>query len=95
MSFAKVDPSTGFDVVATALREFVLKQFPLARKNQVKNSDALLESGMVDSMGILDVVAFIEKEYSIVISDEELIPENFQSIDCIATFVVNKLPAKA
>jgi acyl carrier protein len=76
--------------LAGSVREFILKQFPLARKHQVKNSDPLLESGMLDSMGILEVVTFIEREHSIGVCDEDLVPENFQSIDCIAAFIRSK-----
>jgi acyl carrier protein len=72
------------------IREFILEKFPLARKNQLKDSDALLESGILDSLGILDLVAFVEQEFSIGVSDEELVPENFQSVERIAAFVENK-----
>jgi acyl carrier protein len=72
------------------IREFILEKFPLARKQQLKDSDALLESGILDSLGVLDLVHFIEREFSITIADEELVPENFQTIDRIAAFIGNK-----
>jgi acyl carrier protein len=76
----------------TKIREFILKKFPLARKHQLKDSDALLESGILDSLGVLDLVHFIEQEFSIAVADEELVPENFQTIDRIAAFVGSKVP---
>ena len=76
--------------VNTEIREFILKTFPLARKQQIKNSDALLESGMLDSQGVLDVVTFIEHKFPLSVQDEELVPENFQTIDRIAAFVERK-----
>jgi acyl carrier protein len=72
------------------VRQFILKKFPLARKQDLKNSDALLESGIVDSLGVLDLVNFIEQEFSINVEDEELTPENFQTIDRLAAFVETK-----
>jgi acyl carrier protein len=72
------------------IREFILKSFPLARKKQIKDSDALLKSGILDSLGILTVVMFLEKEFSVKIEDEELIPENFETIDQMAAFLENK-----
>ena len=72
------------------IRDFVLKHFPLARKNGVKPGDNWLESGLVDSLGILDVVHFLEQEFSIHVSDEELLPENFQSLASVADFVRKK-----
>jgi acyl carrier protein len=79
--------------VNTDIRRFIITTFPLARKRQILDSDALLESGMLDSQGVLEVVTFIEQEYSINVSDEDLIPANFQSIDHIATFVQSKAKA--
>jgi acyl carrier protein len=76
----------------TKIREFILKKFPLARKRQLKDSDALLESGVLDSLGMLDMVQFIEKEFSVALSDDELTPENFQTIDRIAAFIRTKIP---
>lgn len=76
--------------VNTEIRKFVLAKFPLARKKQVKDSDSLLESGIVDSQGVLEVVTFIEQEFSIVVADDDLVPENFQTIDLIAGYIRNR-----
>ena len=72
------------------IREFILDKFPLARKQQLKDSDALLESGILDSLGVLDLVHFIEQKFSITVADDDLVPENFQTIDRIAIFIGNK-----
>jgi acyl carrier protein len=69
------------------IRQFLLKKFPLARKRQLTDSDALLESGILDSQGVLDLVSFLEEQFSITIADDELVPENFQTIGRIAAFV--------
>jgi len=74
----------------TQLREFILQKFPLARKRGVKDGDLLLENGILDSMGVLELVHFIEQEYGILVSDEELEPDNFQSIDKLAAFIQTK-----
>jgi acyl carrier protein len=79
--------------INTEIREFILKKFPLARKRHVADSDALLESGLLDSQGVLEVVTFIEQQFSINVEDEELAAENFQTIDRIAAFVQNKTAA--
>jgi acyl carrier protein len=73
------------------IREFVIRHFPLSRKKGIKPTENWLESGLLDSMGILDLVHFIEEEFSIHIVDEELAPENFQSLDIVAAFVAKKL----
>lgn len=63
-------------------------------KNQalpsLKDDDNLIETGTIDSLGIMKLITYLEDTFSIRISDDELIPDNFQTIDAISTFVVNK-----
>ncbi len=73
------------------LGEFIRARFPLARK--LGDEDMLLGNGVLDSLAVLDVVAFIEKEFRITVSDDELLPENFNSIASMAAFVRTKLEA--
>jgi acyl carrier protein len=78
--------------VQDRIRSFILEKFPLARKRGITDADPLLESGIVDSMGVLELVTFVEQEFGVKVSDEELVPENFQSIRLLAEFVVAKSP---
>ncbi len=73
------------------IRKFILKQFPLARQRAIHDDDALFDSGIVDSMGVLDIVAFIESEFDITITDDDMVFENFQSITTLAAFVQSKI----
>ncbi len=76
--------------IAEQIMQYVSTKFPLARKRNLKADDSLLESGVVDSMGVLDLVSFMEGAFSITVSDDELVPENFQSVNSIAEFVGRK-----
>jgi len=76
--------------IKDTIRNFVVAKFPLARKRGVGDADLLLEAGIVDSLGILDLVQFLETEFGLHIEDDELLPENFQSIDKLAEFVQTK-----
>ena len=76
------------DIVAERIRKFLVQQFP-ATKN-VGNNESLLNNGLIDSLGILEVVAFIEKEFGIPVSDEDLLPENFGSVRSLSNFVGQK-----
>jgi acyl carrier protein len=69
------------------IREFVLQKFPLARKRKVTDHDNLLESGIIDSLGVLDLVTFLQQEFSVAVEDDDLTPENFQNIERMAQFV--------
>lgn len=72
------------------IHTFLLEKFPLARKSGLGRDTALLEKGILDSLGILDVVSFLEAEFSMVVIDEELVPENFQTLGTLTAFVLKK-----
>ena len=78
------------DTTSGRIRHFILNQFPLARQRAIGDEDPLLRTGILDSLGILEVVAFIESEFGILIADEELVPESFESISTMARFVDGK-----
>ena len=73
-----------------SVRQFITNHFPLARKRKLEDTDPLIESGVIDSLGVLDVVAFIEEEFQIKVEDEDLTADNFQNISKIASFVSKK-----
>jgi acyl carrier protein len=60
----------------------------------VRDDDSLLDRGLIDSAGILDVVAFIEDAFGVRVDDAEITPENFDSIDGMADFIDRKRQAK-
>ena len=57
----------------------------------IGDGDSLLASGIVDSLGVLDVVYFIEEEFCITLSDDAMLSENFETIAAIADFVAGQL----
>ena len=75
---------------AVRIREFVLTRFPLARERNPGDGDSLLDSGIIDSLGILDLVTYLEETFEVVAEDEDLSPENFDSIDSLVRFVESK-----
>lgn len=75
---------------SSSIRSFVMRQFPVARKNKIDDDSQLLESRVIDSLGVLDIVAFLENSFGISVTDDELVPENFGSINRMASFVDHK-----
>lgn len=74
--------------VSTSLRGYIVENFLLQSDvSEVGDDDPLLESGIVDSMGILRFVGFIESEFGIEVDDGEIVPENFETVADIAAFV--------
>jgi acyl carrier protein len=76
------------------IREFVMQNFLFGDGGTLVNDDSFLEKGIVDSTGILEVIAFIEKKYAINVDDSELLPENLDSINNIAAFLMRKTAGK-
>lgn len=76
--------------ISPQIQSFIVRTFPAARKRNINENVQLLESGIIDSLGVLDVVAFLEKSFTIKISDEELTPDNFASIKRLTDFVEKK-----
>lgn len=81
--------------VASSFRNFIMTRFPAARRRAFNNDDSLLESGIIDSLGVLDLVTFIEDEFKISVVDDDLTPDNFQTIDRMTAFVGRKRKADA
>ena len=81
-------------ITTTRIAHFIFEKFPLARKRQLTNDASLLETGIVDSIGILEIVTFLEQEFAVRIEDEDLVPENFGTIASISSFVARKLDSR-
>lgn len=78
-------------VIRDAVMEYIRENFIFGRKDfELKPDQSLIENGIIDSTGILELVMFLEETYSIQINDEELVPENLDSIDNIMRFLVTK-----
>jgi acyl carrier protein len=75
-------------IITERLRRFLVQQFPMTKN--VGDDEPLLKNGLIDSLGILEVMTFVEKEFGIVVSDEDLLPENFGSIRSLTNFVHGK-----
>jgi acyl carrier protein len=78
------------------LREFIVENFLYGQEDEhLSNSASLLELGIIDSTGVLELVGFLEQRYAIVIEDEELIPANLDSIDRLVRFITRKIEVPA
>lgn len=78
------------DAVKRRLREFVTKNFYLADPSSFDDASSFLDRGVIDSTGVLELVAFVEGEYGITVADDEIVPANFDTINALAGFVVRK-----
>jgi acyl carrier protein len=75
------------------LCEFIGGNFLFGRECLLADEDSLAEQGIVDSTGVLQLVSFLEETYSITVEDEELTPENLDSIGSITAYLYRKQSA--
>jgi acyl carrier protein len=73
------------------IRRFILASFLFTDdESKLKNGDSLLEQGIMDSTGVLELVAFLETQFGAAVADDELVPENLDSVDRIVAFLQRK-----
>ena len=74
------------------IRQFVVTNFLFGADGGVPKSDeSFLENGIIDSTGVLELVGFLEQTYPIKVRDDELVPDNLDSLEKVAAFVQRKL----
>jgi acyl carrier protein len=76
--------------IAASLRQYVDENFLFGVSTDYSNDDSFLDHGIVDSTGVLELIAHLEGEYQIQIDDEDLIPENLDSISGLVQFIDRK-----
>jgi acyl carrier protein len=77
------------------VRRFILETFYVGDPEELTDDISLLDSGFVDSTGMMEIILFLERDYAIHIEDDETIPENLESISRIAAFIARKTRAAA
>jgi acyl carrier protein len=86
--------SPSAQAVRQQLREFITSNFMLGKDaSSLKDADSFLDTGIVDSTGVLEIVGYIQETFSVAVPDEDLVPENLDSIDNLTAFVGRLLSA--
>ncbi len=79
------------DELHQSVEQFVRKNFVFDDSRQLGDDESLLGSGIVDSTGVLELIAFLEDTYQVSFEDRELVAENFDSVAKVTTFMMQKL----
>ena len=73
------------------IRRFILENYLFTDdQSELNNDDSFLDQGILDSTGILEIIFFIEDEFGIKIKDDEMVPENLDSVNRIVAFIERK-----
>lgn len=82
------------DQISESIRKFLLENYLFGYgEGELCNDSSFLELGILDSTGIMELVTFVETEFKIQVLDEDILPENLDSIDCISRYVYSRLNA--
>ena len=76
--------------IADKLKAFIQENFLYGDPFVLNDQDSFLETGILDSTGVLQLVTFLEREFGIRVQDEELVPENLDSLSGILDFLARK-----
>ncbi len=75
--------------IETKIRHYILENLMFTDdESRLPNDASLLDRGVIDSTGVLEIVMFLEDEFAIKIKDSEMLPENFDSVDKLVAFVL-------
>ncbi len=78
-------------MIKQKLRQYILENFLFSdNPDDLADDDSFMDKGIIDSTGILEVIEFLEDEFGITVEDEEMIPENLDSVNRILGFVQSK-----
>lgn len=69
--------------IAEQIRSFIKSHFHV----EVSPTDSLLDSGLVDSVGIFELVSFLEEQFGVRVADEDIVPEHFETVSHIESFL--------
>jgi len=82
--------------VKTEIRKFIIENFLYGQDDGTLGDDvSFLENGIIDSTGILELVSFAQESFELQVTDDELVPDNFDSLNKLETFIRNKQALKS
>ena len=78
------------DGLRTEIREFIVSNFYIPDAKALRDDVSLIDLGVVDSTGVLEVIGYLESHFGIVVAEDETVPENLDSIQRLVAFVARK-----
>lgn len=79
----------------STIRSFLCENFYVAEPEAFADDASLLEAGIIDSTGVLEVVAFLEEKFGVEVADDDLTPENLDTVDRLVEFVDRRMAGAA
>lgn len=77
--------------IKVKIKEFLQENYIFDSENGLDDDDSLLENGIIDSTGVLELILFLEENFQIKVNDDEILPENLDSVNNICNFAKIKI----
>ena len=81
--------------IKTGVRDFLYEDHLKDEFDSLNDDDSLLEKGIIDSVKMLDLISFLEESFNVEVDDDDLFPENFDSLNAIEKYVGKKVNEKS
>jgi acyl carrier protein len=87
-------PRAAHMTIAAKIRGYIRESFLFGGDQKLSDEDSLLDAGVIDSTGAMELVSFLESEFRVDVSDQDLVPENLDSVAAMTAFVTRKLASQ-
>lgn len=77
------------------VKQFIVENFYVSDPSEIRDDTLLVTTGVIDSTGMLEMIGFLEETFGIAIADQEMTPDNLESIERMVAFVTRKQQAAA
>ncbi len=75
------------DKIKEKIKDFIIENFLFGEDNDLNDDTSFLEEGIIDSTGVLELIEYLEEEFELEIDDEDMIPENLDSLNNLEQFI--------
>jgi acyl carrier protein len=82
------------ETIEQKVRNYIAKNFIFEDSYPYSDDQSFLAKGIIDSTGVLELITFVQEEFGITVEDDELVPENLDSIQALGAFIRKKTPAE-
>ena len=86
----RIAPESCMQSIEQRVRKFLRETYPVANETELSSEQSLLDSGVLDSIGVLNLMTWLEREFDIYVEDHEVIPENIDGIGSLVRYVESK-----
>ena len=76
------------------IKAFIIENFLFGEGSDLKDDTSFLDEGIIDSTGVLELIEYLEEEFDVEIQDEDMIPENLDSLNNVETFMAKLISSK-